>query len=207
VSTSAKSIIIGLTGGPGSGKSLAAEFMSDKGAVVLSGDEAGRRAFEMPIVKNRLVRAFGKTILEPNGGLNRRKIGRLVFDNARDLRTLNQIVHPPLLRALKSDVRKCKRAGKRLIVIDAALIFEWGIASWCDFVLTITAKREVRVGRLTASGLSRKEAIDRIISQMPDKDKAAMSDFVIVNDNSRLHLRRQVDEILSELLASARSHH
>src|SRR4030067_1554692 len=130
-----KSVIIGLTGGPGTGKSLAAKFLRNKGAVVLSGDEAGKRAVETRSVRDKLVKAFGREILKSDGGLDRRKLGRIVFGDPDELEKLNDIVHPGLLRILKADLEEQKRKRVRLVVIDAALIFEWMIANWCDYIL------------------------------------------------------------------------
>jgi dephospho-CoA kinase len=194
-----KSIVIGLTGGPGTGKSLAAEFMRDKGAIVLSGDEAGRRTVEIRSILRRLVKTFGKGMLDKNGKLDRKKLGRIVFSDFDKLEKLNEIVHPRLLRILKADIFKHKRKGIPLIVVDAALIFEWGIANWVNFIVVVTARREIRIARMMKSGLTRKEASDRINSQIPDSEKAALADYVIENSGTKAGLRRKVQEFLQVL--------
>jgi dephospho-CoA kinase len=196
-------LVIGLTGGPGTGKSLAAKFMQEKGAVILSGDEAGKRAVETRPVLNQLVRTFGRKILKRDGDLDRRKLGQIVFGDPDELEKLNDIVHPRLLRILKADIRERKRQGAPLIVVDAALIFEWGIANWCNYILVVTARRAIRMERLIKSGLTRKEAIDRINSQIPDRDKVALADYVIENKGTKADLRRKVDEFLKLINAGA----
>jgi dephospho-CoA kinase len=103
------------------------------------------------------------------------------------------------LRILKADILAQKKKGARLIVIDAALIFEWGIANWCDYVLVVTANKGIRLNRLMKSGLSRKLSLGRINSQIPDRDKAALADFVIENNGSKAQLGRRIDEFLSAL--------
>ncbi|OGC96344.1 MAG: dephospho-CoA kinase [candidate division Zixibacteria bacterium RBG_16_53_22] len=198
-----KSVIIGLTGGPGTGKSLAAKFLRNKGAVVLSGDEAGKRAVETRSVRDKLVKAFGREILKRDGGLDRRKLGRIVFGDPDELEKLNDIVHPGLLRILKADLEEQKRKRVRLVVIDAALIFEWMIANWCDYILVVTARRDIRMERLIKSGLTRKEAIDRINSQIPDRDKAALADYVIENNGTKAEFRRKVDEFVNLIIVGA----
>lgn len=194
-------IVIGLTGGPGTGKTLAAGYLSERGAVILSGDEAGRRAVEEhPAVLRNLVKAFGKKILRPDGTLDRRRLGSIAFASPEDHRKLNQIVHPTLLRILKYDLNKCRKSHKaRLAVIDAALIFEWAIADWCDYMLVVTAKRDLRLQRLTAQGLTRRQAEDRISSQIPDREKAALADYVIENNSGKNQLRRKIDRFLAAL--------
>jgi len=195
----ARSIVIGLTGGPGVGKSLAAEYLEDDGAVILSGDEAGRKAVEIPAVKRRLMRAFGSEISDSRHAIDRRKLGATVFDNAEALGTLNEIVHPTLLRILKAELIEYKKKRAPLIVIDAALIFEWGIADWCDYLLVVTAKKDIRIGRIIKSGLTRKEAASRIRSQISDSVKVALADYVIANNGSRSDLRRNVLKFLGHL--------
>lgn len=191
-------IIIGLTGGPGTGKSLAASYLKMQGAVILSGDQAGKIAVEeIPSVLRKLVKSFGREILYPDGTLNRRKLGSIAFGNPDSHATLNSIVHPPLLKLLKAALNQLKKSGRyKIIVIDAALIFEWGIANWCDYILAVTARRDIRIKRLMSQGLSRHEATDRIAAQIPDKDKAALADYVIENNDARAALRKKVNEFL-----------
>jgi dephospho-CoA kinase len=189
--------VIGLTGGPGTGKSLAARYLADKGAIILSGDEAGKRAVEeYPVVLRNLEKSFGNAILNSDGTLNRRMLGRLAFSNPEAHQKLNEIVHPGLLKILKSDLKKTK---SKLIVIDAALIFEWGIADWCNYILVVTARRDIRLKRLKSQGLSRREAEDRINSQIPDRDKAALADYVIENNGTKTSLKINIHKFLQLL--------
>jgi dephospho-CoA kinase len=194
-------IVIGLTGGPGTGKSLAASYLERKGAKILSGDQSGRRAVdEHPAVLRNLVKAFGSEILNSNRTLNRRKLGSIAFSDIEAHRTLNQIVHPQLLKILRADLKTLnKNAKSKLAVIDAALIFEWGIADWCDYILVVTANRDIRLKRLVAQGLSRHQAEDRIRSQIPDRDKIALADYVIKNNGTRSGLRKEINKFLKLL--------
>lgn len=193
-------MILGLTGGPGTGKSLAAEYLKKKGAVVLSGDDAGRRAVEdYPPILTRLSKTFGNAILNPDGTLNRQGLGKVVFGDESALKAMNSIVHPQLLKILKRDLKKYSFQRGRLIVIDAALIYEWGIANWCDYMLVVSAKRDLRIKRLTDRGLTRTEAANRIASQIPDSEKKALADFVIYNNGTKAELRKQVDKLFAAL--------
>ncbi len=197
-------LIIGLTGGPGAGKSLVAKCLEERGAIILSGDDAGREVVGgIPIVKRRLVNAFGDSILRDDGSLNRRRLGRMVFADPSAREKLNGIVHPHLLKTLKTWVKKRRtRFPKKLIVVDAALIFEWGIADWFDYVLVVSARRDLRLKRMMNSGLSRKEAADRISSQIPQRTKVSLADYVIENNHSKPILRKKVDEFLDFLQRS-----
>jgi len=194
-----KTIVVGLTGGPGTGKSTAAKFMQAEGAAILSGDEAGKRAVEVRSVFNYLIKAFGREILKSDNSLDRKKLGGMVFAKPDAMEKLNNIVHPRLLRILKADILEHKKRGTPLVVIDAALIFEWGIANWCDYIVVVTAKKDIRIKRLMQSGLSRKEAIDRINSQIPDRDKTSLADYVIENNGDKTELRRRVAELMKML--------
>jgi dephospho-CoA kinase len=191
-------MIIGLTGGPGTGKSLAARYLEEQSAIILSGDEAGRIVVEeIPSILRKLVKSFGMEILNSDGALNRNKLGSIAFGNPVSLATLNSIVHPPLLRLLKATVNKLKKSRRnKIIVIDAALIFEWGIANWCDYILVVTARQDIRIKRMMSQGLSRKEARNRIASQIPDKDKVALADYVIENNGARSTLKNKVNDFL-----------
>jgi dephospho-CoA kinase len=200
-------MIIGLTGGPGAGKTLVADFLRENGAIVLSGDDAGREAVErVPSVLRRLVAVFGKSILKADGALDRKRLGQIVFADPPARWQLNEIVHPTLLRILKASlIRLRKSKSNRLVVIDAALILEWGIADWCDCILVITAKRDLRVRRMISDGLTRQEALGRIRSQMPDRQKAALADYVIENNGSRAALRKRVTAFLELLQRTGNS--
>lgn len=193
--------IIGLTGAPGAGKSLAAKYLEKRGAIILSGDEVGREVVEkIRAVLDRLVNAFGESILKKDGSLDRKLLGRIAFSKPAAREKLNRIVHPHLLIVLKNRMKQHRaRSPRKLLVVDAALIFEWGIADWFDHVLVITARRDIRIKRMIDSGLSRKEAIDRISSQIPQRTKAALADYVIENNGSRSILRKKVDEFLALL--------
>jgi dephospho-CoA kinase len=194
--------IVGLTGAPGAGKSLAAKYLKERGAVVLSGDDAGRMVVrDVPMVLRRLVNAFGISILKKDGTLDRRLLGRMVFGDPAAREKLNKIIHPHLLKALKTWIKQCQgRSPERLIVVDAALIFEWGIADWFDHILVVTAGRDLRIKRMMRAGLSRKEAADRISSQIPQRTKAALADYVIENNGSKSILRKKVGEFLDLLM-------
>ncbi len=194
-------IVIGLTGGPGTGKSLAASYLEKHGAVILSGDDSGKKAVEeYPSVLRNLVKAFGKEILNPDGSLDRRKLGNIVFADPDVRQILNEIVHPRLLKILKNDLQKhLRRKRANLVIIDAALIFEWAIADWCDYVLVVTARRDVRLKRMMAQGLTHRQAEDRIRSQIPDREKAALADYVIENNGTKVELRKEIDRFIGML--------
>jgi dephospho-CoA kinase len=196
------SVILGLTGVPGAGKTSAANHLRTRGATVLSGDQIGREVVEQdPALLKKLVRALGESTLSEDGSMDRKRVGQIVFRDPVALSKLNAIIHPPLLRALKGKLRAAgMKQPRRPVVVDAALIFEWGIADWFDYILVITARRDLRIRRLMRSGLSLRQASSRIGSQLPQRTKAALADYVIENNGNRAGLKRKLDEFLGILL-------
>ena len=112
---------------------------------------------EYPAVLNKLTCAFGSEILNAEGNLDRRALGQIVFGDPKSLKRLNAIIHPYLLRLLKKKIEKYRKSRPgRMVVVDAALIFEWGIEKWFDYILVVTANRTNRIARMMDSGLTRK---------------------------------------------------
>jgi dephospho-CoA kinase len=190
-----------LTGSPGAGKSLAAEYLRRKGAIIISGDDIGREVLESyPAVLRKLTGVFGDGILQSDGKLDRRALGRIVFGDIKALKKLNAIIHPYLLKLLKTRIDRYRKSrSKRIVVVDAALIFEWGIERWFDYILVVRSNRENRIERMMKSGLTRKEAEGRIRSQISQREKVKMADFVISNDGSRTALRNGVVSLLKSI--------
>jgi dephospho-CoA kinase len=193
--------IIGLTGGPGAGKTEVADILRKNRAVIISGDDIGREVVNTnPAVLKKLVKTFSEEILFPDKKLNRAKLGMLVFGNHDNMQKLNEIIHPPLLKLLKSKIKISRdKYPKKLIVVDAALIFEWGIANWFDYILVVTAKRDFRIKRLVKNGLSNRQAQARIASQIPQKTKANLADFIIENNGTKPSLNNKVTIFLTSI--------
>ena len=198
-------VLIGVTGGIACGKTEVCRVFQKKRAIILSGDEIGKEMVEKnKKVRNELVRTFGKAILNKNKSLNRRKLGRLAFASKESKDRLNKIIHPYLLRQLKKRIKNLRRRRDQgLVVVDAALIVEWGLQSELDHLIFVQAKREDKIKRLQKQkGYSRKEALDRIKSQLPETAKKRLADFVIINDKSVRELRKKAEKVFSKLIKS-----
>jgi dephospho-CoA kinase len=195
-------ILIGVTGGIACGKTEVCKVFRKKGATVLSGDQIGKEVVE----KNRkvlkeLVRTFGKRILNKNQTLNRRELGEISFASEESKENLNQIVHPYLLKELRKKIKDLRKRD-RAVVIDAALIVEWGFQDELDYLIFVESKREEKIKRLQRQkGYSRKEALNRIKSQLPEKTKKKLADFVIRNNKGLAELRVRANEIWEEILS------
>ncbi|UCB52558.1 MAG: dephospho-CoA kinase [Candidatus Zixiibacteriota bacterium] len=191
-------LIIGITGGIACGKTEVAKVFREKGAMVLSGDQIGKEVVEKDrVVLRELVRTFGQDILSENGTLNRHKLGEIAFasDETRD--RLNKIIHPPLLKELRRKIQSIgKKTPEAVVVIDAALIVEWGLEKELDYLIFVESKEEDKISRLQKEkGYSRKEALDRIRSQLPEKVKEKKADVVVKNDEGLAELRITADRV------------
>ena len=193
-------LVIGLTGGIGSGKSTVAQMLEIKGASVMDVDEIGRnvlvpdtRAFE------QILNHFGNDILQRDGTVNRKKLGNIVFSNPSELEALEKISHPAINATLKMLIGK---EPSPVIVLDMAVLVEKplaydGLIPLYDRVVVVESLIEERIARLKLRGLTPTEIDDRFISQGSDQERRAVADRIIMNNGSIQDLSNQVDETWS----------
>ena len=195
-----KIITIGLTGGPGVGKSEVAKILAKHGAKVISADTIGHVLLENnQNLRRKLINLLGEDIINNRNQLDRRIIGAIIFNNDEKLMAFNNIIHPLLLKDLKREMTAGIKKRHRLIVVDAALIFEWGIANWFDLILVINARRDIRLKRIYQTGLSLRQARQRVASQIPQRDKIALADYLIENNSTRFALRKKVEQFMDRI--------
>ncbi len=195
-------VAIGLTGNLGAGKSLVAEIWSrEREAVVIDADSLGREAVHPgSLALEALVRRFGMEILTPAGELDRRRMGEIAFAEREHLSALNAIVHPEIIRLVRERMAEARRSQARAVVVDAALILEFGFQSHLDFVVVVDAPREVRIERALARRKMSRETIERLMSyQLPAAELRAKADFVIDNRRDQEYLRRSALEVFDRM--------
>ena len=193
-------IVIGLTGGPGVGKSEAAKVLQQLRFRIINADIIGHELLiENKNIKAKLIKLLGREIVAADGSLDRRAIGQIVFADQNVMMEFNRIIHPVLLKELKRRIGIEAKSGSHPVVVDAALIFEWGIADWFDYIFVVTATREKRLQRMRAQGLNQRQASQRIASQISQRDKIALADFVIVNNSTRASLHKRVKSLVHKL--------
>jgi dephospho-CoA kinase len=198
-------LLIGVTGGIACGKTEVSKVFQRKGATILSGDQIGKEVVEKnKRVQKDLVRDFGEGILNKNGKLNRRKLGQIAFASQEAKEKLNNIIHPYLLKELRHRIKDLRNRGKvPVVVVDAALIVEWGLEKELDYLIFVESKREDKIKRLKEEkGYTRREALDRIKSQLPEKIKKRKADFVIRNDRDLVQLRRRAERVWKQMVRS-----
>jgi dephospho-CoA kinase len=178
-------MILGLTGCPGSGKSVVARTLGGYGWRLIDADAIGREVVDQsPEIRHALAVAFGDDILLADGRVNRRLVATRAFQNPEGNQQLNRIVHPKLIDQVRSRIGE-QRRNHELTVVDCALIFEWGIEEEFDFIICVQAALDLRIERLsTRDGRSRADIDGLIASQLPQEEKVRRSDLVISNNGS-----------------------
>lgn len=194
-------MILGITGGIASGKTLATRIFRQLGAVVVSADDLAREVVApgSPTLA-RLAERFGAGILLPDGALDRAALAALIFSDPAARADLNAITHPAIAALAVARLRESAAQERPLIVYEAPLLYEAGAEGRVDAVLVVTVSEENQVQRLMArDGLTRRAALERIAAQMPQAEKAARADFVIDNDGTPEELEAAVGELFRRL--------
>ena len=203
-------MVIGLTGGIGTGKSTVSQILRNKGFSVIDLDVISHKVIEFPSVVEKIVKNFGKEVLENNENNNdgnrtvsREKLGKIIFSDREKRFTLNSIMHPEILRIMYKKILECESKNEKenkIIFVEIQLLFEVQWEKEFDYILLVAAKRDIQVRRvLERDKRSEKEAWDIINSQMSLDEKRRKSDFVIENDGNIDDLNRKVDKFLKIL--------
>ncbi|MCI1279794.1 MAG: dephospho-CoA kinase [Nitrospira sp.] len=195
-------ILVGLTGGIATGKSTVANMFERCGAVVIDADALAHQVVEPGKPAWRaIIETFGKAVLNPDRTLNRQALGAVVFRSRTKLRRLEQIIHPRVAREQARLTRQAARKDPKAVVIyDVPLLYEAGIDKRVDRVIVVTADRETQIARLKKrNGFTRTEALRRIRSQMPLKEKAAAADYLLDGTTTRPRLLALVKRLYREL--------
>lgn len=190
-------MLVGITGGIGSGKSTLARLLAGRGAVLVDADRLGHQVLELPQVGAALVQAFGGRITGEHGEVRRRELGRLAFASAEGFAQLNQIVRPFLEPLLWQEIARAEGpAGDRLVIVDAALIYEWGVAERFDLMIAVDAPRHLRRRRAAArQGLTEEEVERRMSWQLSAHEKAARADLVVQNAGTLAELEQAAEGV------------
>ncbi len=190
-------LILGITGNIASGKSLVAELLRRRGAVLLSADQLARDVVAPGSqLLDELADEFGRQILASDGSLDRKALADLVFadDAARD--RLNSLLHPAIGQLAESRLAALRQTAAPLIVYEAPLLFEAGAQGRVDRVLVVTITPALQLKRLMERDhLTPEEAQQRIDAQMPQGEKVARADYLIDNSGSRAELERLVEKL------------
>lgn len=207
--TSSRAILrVGLTGGIASGKSTVGRFLSELGALVLDADRIAHELISPGgAAHGAVVDRFGRKFLDPEGGIDRQALGRLVFSDPEARRTLNAIVHPRVreIADRRMEQYRAEGRGSPVAVLDAALLVETGRYREFHRLIVVRCERLTQIRRLVErDGLSREEAGARIDAQAPLDEKVKVADYVIDTETSLEETRRQTGLVYASLLESSR---
>ena len=195
-------LLVGLTGGIATGKSLVSEILRGLGAYIIDADKIAREVVEpQKPAWLEIVEFFGKDIINKDRTINRKRLGEIVFNDPLKKRKLEEIVHP---RVIEEENRMLKEylniKPDGIVIIDAALLIEAGSHKRVDKLIVVYADKETQTKRLMErDGLSRTDAEKKIASQLPLDKKVKMADFVIDNSKGIEETQRQTIDIFNKL--------
>lgn len=192
--------IIGLTGGIASGKSTIAAYFQSKGAAVLSADDLARTLAEPGgELYQKYVAHFGQGILLPEGTLDRRAIGNIVFSDEQQRRWLDETSHPVLQTVMEEQIQAARQKNFPVIILDVPLLFEAGWDKMTEVSCLVFVDAAVQLERLIKrNGYTKAEALGRIAAQMPLAEKKQRADSLIDNNGSLAESYNQADKLWKE---------
>lgn len=192
---------LGLTGNIATGKSTVAQLLGELGAATFDADTIAHEMMAPgQAAYAAIVAHFGPGILAPDGRINRRQLGAIVFSDPEALRRLEQLAHPPTIAEIE---RRIRASDAAVVVVEAIKLLESGMAESYDAIWVTTCAEAEQIERLMHSrGYSRDEALRRIHAQPPQAEKLARADVVIDTSGTREETRRQVTAAWKILLLS-----
>ena len=185
--------VVGLTGGIGSGKSLAAQFFSQLGALVIDADQLARSVIERGSEGfDEVLLRLGDTVLK-NGDIDRVALGQIIFENPEAKKDLEEIIHPRIRAEFEEAVASLNPG--QIMVYEIPLLVETNAADRFDFVITVESDAELRKQRLRARGMFHSDIEKRMASQATEEQRRAIADCVLTNDGTEDELLRQVENV------------
>ena len=192
-------LLVGLTGGIGSGKSTVAGMLRARGAVVLSADAFARDAVAAGTPGfARAVSLFGPEVVTPEGELDRAEVARRVFAHDKLRASLEGIVHPEVRRLTAEGVAR-EAGSDRVVVVDSPLLIETGAYRDFPVVVVVTISPPTQIARLVARSIDEADARARMAAQMPLEERAAAADVLVDNEGTEAELEAQVDRLWANL--------
>ena len=196
-------LLVGLTGGIGSGKSTVARLLEERGAVILDADVFARDAVRAGTEGfAAVVRRFGDEIVAPDGELERSRLASIVFADPAALADLEAIVHPEVRRMIADGIQD-HLDGDRVGVLVNPLLIEMGTHRDCDVVVVVSASPDTQVARSVARGMDEADVRARIAAQLPIDDRARMADVLLDNEGTLEELAAEVEVLWRDLAARA----
>ncbi|MCX5710010.1 MAG: dephospho-CoA kinase [Candidatus Omnitrophica bacterium] len=183
-------LVLGVTGIFGSGKSTVARMFKVLGAEIIDADKLAHACLQPGDICYRKIQALFGTV-------ERKKLARLVFNDAKLLQRLNSIIHPQVIHVI---LERIKRTKAKVIVLDAPLLIECGLNKMVDKLIVVSITGKEQLSRLKKVGFNRSEVSERLKAQIPLGVKLRIADFIIDNSGTLKETKRQVSEIAQQML-------
>lgn len=194
-------IRIGLTGGIASGKSTAANLLKEMGLPVINLDKISREIMKKGTPGYReVLSTFGQTILKEGKKIDRKKLGKLIFENPTMRKKLETITHPLILKRMEEKISQFEEEGAKVVIVEVPLLIETDLMDKFDQIWLVYVDDGTQIERLMKrDNLSREEAILRLNAQIPLEDKKAYADQVITNHGNIEDLKEQLNKLWREI--------
>ena len=190
-------IIIGLTGGIGSGKSTVAQYLAEFGAVVIDADKVGHEAFQpgTPLYRE-VVAAFGRQVVTPGGEIDRKKLGQIVFADPEARERLNRMMWSRIWEMIVLRINELRKCNTGVIVVEAFGLIEAGWHKLVDRVWVTAVSEKAVVERLQKyRGMTETEILARIRSQLSNEERIRYADVVLWNEGTPEEVKARVQEL------------
>lgn len=203
--------LVGVTGGIGSGKSTVCRFLSEMGCALFEADMVAKQLqLHDSEVINGIKTLFGSEVYSVDVAgqmvLDRKQIAATVFSSPAKLEALNTLIHPKVFSEFQKAVHDAENRGVKILVKEAAILFESGSNTQLDVVIVVVADEQLRIERAVRKGMgSREEIKQRIARQWPQKKLIEKADYVVENNGSREELKKETEALYSRLLSAASS--
>ena len=199
--TKRKVIKVAVTGGAGSGKTSVCNRLKELGVKVISADEMAREAVAPGSeVLTKIIRFFGEKVVLSDGTLNRKILRRIITDDDDARLTLERFLHHEITKLIQKNVAYAEKEGCRIVVIEVPLLFELDMKERFDWVVVVSADKELRVKRLMERDQTSRDAAEDLINvQLPDEEKIRRADYVVWNEGSMEELVASVDVLFTNL--------
>ena len=178
-------LVIGLTGNIGCGKSSLSQIFAQQNIKIIDADIIAREIYNDEKLLSEIYKVFGRKIKNNDGSLNRKALGRIVFNDDEKLIQLNKMTHPLIRQRVSDKIDEYKNQNKEMVILDAALLVESDYLNFIDKLLVVTCNEDIQIERIKKrDNCSTEEALSRIKSQMSQENKVKYADYVIDNSGT-----------------------
>lgn len=194
-------LVVGLTGGMASGKSIVSKTFRELDLPIIDADLIARKIVRPNAIGYKeIVDHFGKEILNPDQTINRRRLAKIIFSDSKEREKLNSILHSRIVEETKKRIEDFKEKGEKIVIVDAALLIEAGQLPLVDKLIVVIVSERLQIKRLAQRDhLTEKEARERIATQMPLSEKMKLADYVVNNGGPVRKTVKRVKEVYHKL--------